>query len=57
MTPMLVTTKEAAELLRISRNKVKNFLPAVKLSAHGTRYDIEDIKRLISDRKQGNTEP
>ncbi len=57
MTPMLVTTKQAAELLRISRNKVKNFLPAVKLSAHGTRYDIEDIKRLISDRKQGNTEP
>ena len=54
-TPMLVTTKEAAELLRISRNKVKNFLPAVKLSAHGTRYDIEDIKRLIADRKENTT--
>jgi hypothetical protein len=52
MIPQLVTTKEAAEMLRISRNKVKLHLPAVKLSAHGTRYDIEDIKRLITERKE-----
>jgi hypothetical protein len=52
MTPQLVTTKEAAALLRISRNKVANFLPRVRLSAHGTRYDMADIARLIESKKE-----
>jgi hypothetical protein len=50
--PQLVTTKEAAEMLRISRNKVKLHLPAVKLSAHGTRYDVADIWALIENKKE-----
>ena len=37
---------------RISRNKVKLHLPAVKLSAHGTRYDVADIHALIVSKKQ-----
>ena len=52
MIPQLVTTKEAAEMLRISRNKVRLHLPAVKLSAHGTRYDIADIRALIDSKKE-----
>jgi hypothetical protein len=39
-------------MLRISRNKVKLHLPAVKLSAHGTRYDIADIRALIENKKE-----
>ncbi len=52
MIPQLVTTKEAAEMLRISRNKVKLHLTAVKLSAHGTRYDVADIRALIENKKE-----
>jgi hypothetical protein len=52
MSPQLITEKEAATLLRISRNKVKNHLPRIKLSAHGTRYDMADIHRLINERKE-----
>ncbi len=52
MTPQLVTTKEAATLLRISRNKVAKLLPRVRLSAHGTRYDVADIARLIESKKE-----
>jgi hypothetical protein len=50
--PQLITEKEAAGLLRISRNRVKNLLPRVRLSAHGTRYDIADVQRLIESKKQ-----
>lgn len=42
-------------MLRISRNKVKLHLPAVKLSAHGTRYDVADICALINSKKENNT--
>lgn len=52
MTAMLLTEKEAATLLRVSRAKVKTLLPRVRLSAHGTRYDVEDIKRLIQSKKE-----
>ena len=55
MIPQLVTTKEAAVMLRISRNKVKLHLPAVKLSSHGTRYDIADIRALIENKKENTT--
>ena len=55
MIPQLVTTKQAAEMLRISRNKVKLHLPAVKLSAHGTRYDVADICALIVSKKENTT--
>lgn len=50
--PQLITEKEAAGLLRISRNRVKNLLPRVRLSAHGTRYDISDVMRLIESKKE-----
>jgi predicted ArsR family transcriptional regulator len=52
MIPALVTEKEAAAMLRISRNKVKRHLPRVKLSAHGVRYDVADIARLIETKKE-----
>jgi len=53
--PQLITEKEAAGLLRISRNRVKNLLPRVRLSAHGTRYDLADIAKLIESRKETHT--
>jgi hypothetical protein len=53
--PQLITEKEAAGLLRISRNRVKNLLPRVRLSAHGTRYDISDVMRLIESKKENTT--
>jgi hypothetical protein len=53
--PQLITEKEAAGLLRISRNRVKNLLPRVRLSAHGTRYDITDVMRLIESKKENTT--
>jgi hypothetical protein len=53
--PQLITEKEAAGLLRISRNRVKNLLPRVRLSAHGTRYDITDVLRLIESKKENTT--
>jgi hypothetical protein len=51
-SPQLVTAKEAASMLRISRNKVANLLPRVRLSAHGTRYDVDDIVRFIESKKE-----
>jgi hypothetical protein len=51
-TPQLVTEKEAAGLLRVSRNRVKQLLPCVRLSARGTRYDITDVVALIERAKQ-----
>ena len=53
--PQLITEKESAGLLRISRNRVKNLLPRVRLSAHGTRYDISDVMRLIESKKENTT--
>jgi hypothetical protein len=50
--PQLITEKEAAGLLRISRNRVKNLLPRVRLSAHGTRYDMSDVVALIERTKE-----
>jgi len=50
--PQLITEKEAAGLLRISRNRVKNLLPRVRLSAHGTRYDLADVRALIEGKKE-----
>ena len=50
--PQLITEKEAAGLLRVSRNRVKQLLPRVRLSAHGTRYDVQDVVALIERAKQ-----
>jgi hypothetical protein len=52
--PTLITEKEAAALLRISRNKVKHHLPRIRLSAHGVRYDVADIRALIDSKKEQN---
>ena len=53
--PVSHLVRTAAEMLRISRNKVKLHLPAVKLSAHGTRYDVADIHALIVSKKENPT--
>jgi len=50
--PQLITEKEAAGMLRVSRNRVKQLLPCVRLSARGTRYDISDVVALIEKTKQ-----
>jgi len=50
--PQLITEKEAAGLLRISRRKVQTLLPRVRLSARGTRYDMSDVARLIEIKKE-----
>jgi hypothetical protein len=50
--PQLITEKEAAGMLRVSRNRVKQLLPCVRLSARGTRYDISDVVQLINQRKE-----
>lgn len=51
-TPQLITEKEAAGLLRVSRRKVQTLLPRVRLSARGTRYDMTDVVALIERTKQ-----
>lgn len=50
--PQLITEKEAAGMLRVSRNRVKQLLPCVRLSSRGTRYDISDVVALIERTKQ-----
>ena len=50
--PQLITEKEAAGMLRVSRNRVKQLLPCVRLSSRGTRYDITDVVALIERAKQ-----
>lgn len=50
--PALITEKEAAALLRISRSKVKHHLPRVRLSAHGVRYDVADVRAFIDSKKE-----
>lgn len=52
-TPQLITEKEAAGLLRISRRKVQTLLPRVRLSQRGTRYDVSDVLALIESKKEG----
>lgn len=52
MTPLLLTEKEVAALLRVGRSKVKNFLPRVRLSSQGVRYDIRDVEALIESKKE-----
>jgi hypothetical protein len=52
MTQLLLTEKEVAALLRVGRSKVKNFLPRVRLSAQGVRYDIRDVEALIESKKE-----
>ena len=53
--PQLITEKEAAGLLRVSRRKVQTLLPRVRLSARGTRYDMSDVVALIERNKKQNT--
>lgn len=53
--PQLITEKEAAALLRISRSKVKHHLPRIRLSAHGVRYDVADVRALIDSKKENTT--
>jgi hypothetical protein len=50
--PQLITEEEAAGLLRVSRNRVKQLLPRVRLSTRRTRYDIIDVQRLIEGKKE-----
>jgi hypothetical protein len=50
--PQLITEEEAAGVLRVSRNRVKQLLPRVRLSTRRTRYDIADVMRLIESKKQ-----
>lgn len=50
--PQLITEKEAAGLLRVSRRKVQTLLPRVRLSARGTRYDMADIQKLVASKKE-----
>lgn len=52
MTSLLLTEKEVAAMLRVGRSKVKNFLPRVRLSAQGVRYDIRDVEALIESKKE-----
>lgn len=52
IAPQLITEKEAAGLLRVSRRKVQTLLPRVRLSARGTRYDAADLLRLIESKKE-----
>jgi hypothetical protein len=53
--PQLITEEEAAGLLRVSRNRVKQLLPRVRLSTRRTRYDIIDVQRLIEGKKENTT--
>jgi hypothetical protein len=48
----LITEAEAAGMLRISRNRVKNLLPRVRLSSRRTRYDLRDVVALIERSKE-----
>jgi hypothetical protein len=48
----LLTEKEVAGILRISRNRVGKLLPRVRLSAHGSRYDMRDVLALIEQSKE-----
>ena len=50
--PQLITEEEAAGLLRVSRNRVKQLLPRVRLSTRRTRYDISDVEALIESKKE-----
>ena len=50
--PQLITEEEAAGLLRVSRNRVKQLLPRVRLSTRRTRYDVQDVVALIERSKQ-----
>lgn len=52
--PQLITEEEAAGLLRVSRNRVKQLLPRVRLSARRTRYDITDVVALIERSKKND---
>jgi len=45
--PQLLTEREAAAALRVSRNRVKKLLPRIRLSAHAHRYDAADIAALV----------
>jgi|LakMenEpi03Aug12_release.lakeMendotaPanAssembly.Ray.scaffolds.fasta_scaffold2186876_1 hypothetical protein len=53
--PQLITEEEAAGVLRVSRNRVKQLLPRVRLSTRRTRYDISDVMRLIESKKENTT--
>ena len=46
--PQLLTEREAATALRVSRSRVREMLPIVRLSAHGIRYDAADVAELIA---------
>jgi hypothetical protein len=48
----LITEAEAAGMLRVSRNRVKNLLPRVRLSTRRTRYDLRDVFALIERSKE-----
>jgi hypothetical protein len=47
MSPQLLTEREAATALRVSRNRVKGLLPRIKLGPQSYRYDAADVAALI----------
>jgi len=53
--PQLLTTREAATALRVSRGRVRELLPVVALPGRRPRYDAADLARLISQSKQQPT--
>jgi hypothetical protein len=48
MIPQLLTEREAAVALRVSRNRVRLLLPRVRLSARAHRYDAADVADLVN---------
>jgi hypothetical protein len=47
----LLTEREAAAALRVSRSRVKQLLPRIRLSERATRYDSRDIESLVQRMK------
>lgn len=53
MSPLqLLTEKEAAKLLRVSRNFIREHFTAIRLSKNGTRYLAADISAFIESKKE-----
>lgn len=51
--PQLLTEREAAAAMRVSRARVKALLPRVTLGPRAHRYDAADLRRVIEERKDG----
>lgn len=50
--PLLVTPREAARMLAIcERTLWGSDIPRVRIGKRGVRYDVEDLRRFISEHK------